>query len=266
MNRWAWYEMYNSYLNKIKLHVIEINDKLINDEIALVLIEDIYRFLGADVSYNNFIQICRYIFAKNGLVFDIIVNSKNENYLLFKRPKSGVDKTYKGESMCSLCTTIKFGSEHHIKPRKYGGTDANNNLVFLCIDCHNKIEMFCSCCENSKTICDKQMFNSCWRRNNAYFIQTDESKSIFEDIEEIPRFNFNFKKKRSRIRNRVNRCMICKSNSYFTLNKCMLKSDSIVKLGRSILKDKAEKNIIYVCDKCFDYAIMIENVYLNIRK
>jgi hypothetical protein len=170
-----------------------------------------------------------------------------------------------GEGVCSLCEKDCIGSEHHIKPRKFGGKNNKSNLVFLCFDCHNAIELFCSYCENSKTICDRQMFNSCWRRNNAYFLQTEDSKDMFSNINEIPRFNVEKRHKKRKIRTPSNKCMICKKTFTFPLNRCIIKSDTIFKMKKSILQDKSNKDIIYMCDACYDYAIMWEKAYSGFK-
>jgi len=153
--------MHEKYLRKIRFQVQEIKEKIIHNDTAIASLENIYTILETDVSYNKFLQICKYIFAKNDISFDLIVTNKNKTFFVFKKSKSNKMKIYIGEDICTLCNENAIGSEHHIRHREFGGKDIKNNLVFLCLECHNKIEIFCFCCENSRNICDIQMFNSC---------------------------------------------------------------------------------------------------------
>ena len=257
--------MFNNHVYEIKPFTEEIKTKIYNKEKAITHIEEIYNILEVEVTYDKFIQICRYIFSKNNIGFDLLTNSKNEIFFVFRKLKKSEFKTFIGTSVCSLCDKNTYGSEHHIKPRTFGGTNATNNLVFLCSNCHDSVEFFCSYCENSKTICDKQMFNSCWRRNNVYFIQTEESRSIFNEIDEIPRFNVTKKHRRKKIKLNSNKCDICKKRFTLALNNCIVKSDILFKLDKTILKGKKDKNIIYMCNTCYAYAIQLEKAYINVK-
>jgi len=42
--------------------------------------------------------------------------------------------------MCPICKKEKAISPHHIRPRKFGGSDNKYNIIWLCVDCHNKVE------------------------------------------------------------------------------------------------------------------------------
>ncbi len=55
------------------------------------------------------------------------------------------------------------GSEHLIIPSKNGGTDDNENKVFLCSICRDDVELNCEMCKNSiDSVCNKHSFTKCW--------------------------------------------------------------------------------------------------------
>lgn len=41
---------------------------------------------------------------------------------------------------CLFCDATDDLEEHHVVPRRYGGTDGEENLITVCGDCHKKIE------------------------------------------------------------------------------------------------------------------------------
>ena len=58
-----------------------------------------------------------------------------------KKPKPKKPKTQKYiNDICPICKKAEAISPHHIRPRKLGGSDFNYNIIWLCIDCHNKVE------------------------------------------------------------------------------------------------------------------------------
>ncbi len=44
--------------------------------------------------------------------------------------------------ICPRCKEQPAKSLHHIVPREFEGKDNKENIIFLCYDCHNKVEMF----------------------------------------------------------------------------------------------------------------------------
>jgi len=47
------------------------------------------------------------------------------------------------DKCCVLCEERSRLTVHHIVPRDMGGSNAEMNLVTLCISCHNEIELAC---------------------------------------------------------------------------------------------------------------------------
>ena len=45
------------------------------------------------------------------------------------------------DGKCEYCGKMGFLHLHHIKPTRYGGTHAEDNLCVLCAGCHKRIEM-----------------------------------------------------------------------------------------------------------------------------
>jgi hypothetical protein len=45
------------------------------------------------------------------------------------------------EHMCPICLIKQAISPHHILPRSLGGTDDRRNIVYLCLSCHDLVEM-----------------------------------------------------------------------------------------------------------------------------
>lgn len=263
--------MYEQQSRILRSYAKIIKNKLDNDDDAIALVDNIYALLETRMTYNQFISMCKFAFVKSGVDFDVLTSDSGKIFFIFKYSKQNKLKSDKyniftGESRCSLCDNILAGSEHHIKPRAYGGTNDNKNLVFLCMDCHNAVELFCSYCENSKTICDKQMFNSCWRRDNVYFLQTSESKEMFDDINDIPKLKIERKHRTREMKASVKKCMICKKTFLFQLNQCKIVNNVIYKLAKTILQDKRDLNIIYVCDDCYSYALMMEKAFVKIKE
>ncbi|QLD84586.1 HNH endonuclease [Natronomonas halophila] len=41
---------------------------------------------------------------------------------------------------CRFCDATDHLEEHHVVPRRYGGTDEDQNLITVCSDCHKTIE------------------------------------------------------------------------------------------------------------------------------
>lgn len=48
--------------------------------------------------------------------------------------------TQSGDEGCLFCGTVDDIEKHHIVPRKFGGTDDNENLIRVCSECNKKIE------------------------------------------------------------------------------------------------------------------------------
>lgn len=44
------------------------------------------------------------------------------------------------EDSCLFCDATDDLEEHHVVPRKFGGTDDESNLITVCSSCHKKIE------------------------------------------------------------------------------------------------------------------------------
>jgi len=44
------------------------------------------------------------------------------------------------EKSCYFCSEFEVLEEHHLVPRRYGGSDRKDNLVTLCPTCHSKVE------------------------------------------------------------------------------------------------------------------------------
>ena len=263
--------MYERQSRILRSYAKIIKNKLDDDEDAIALVDNVYALLETKMTYNQFISISKSAFIKGGIDFDVLTSGSGIIFFIFKYPKSDNSKSnkyniYTGEGRCSLCDNVLIGSEHHIKPRAHGGTDDSKNLVFLCVDCHNAVELFCSYCENSKTICDKQMFNSCWRRNNVYFLQTSESKEMFDDINDIPKLKIERKHRTRKMKASVKKCMICRKTFPFQLNRCKVVNNVISKLAKTILQDKHDPDIIYVCDDCYSYALMMEKAFGKIKE
>ena len=55
--------MFNNHIYKIKPFTKEIKTKIYNKEKAITHIEEVYNILEVEVTYDKFIQICRYIFS-----------------------------------------------------------------------------------------------------------------------------------------------------------------------------------------------------------
>lgn len=58
-----------------------------------------------------------------------------------KYGKDLLDQLAEDELRCRCCYSKKNLEIHHILPRSEGGTDSYRNLIVLCKDCHNKVEL-----------------------------------------------------------------------------------------------------------------------------
>lgn len=45
------------------------------------------------------------------------------------------------ETICPLCRINNVESHHHILPRKYGGQEFYENMIYLCYKCHDYVEI-----------------------------------------------------------------------------------------------------------------------------
>ena len=267
--------MFEKYVSRMVPYIKEIRDKIDSDGKAIVNIKDIHTVLDMyNESYSKSLSIIRYILKPVNIEVSTYINNSNEVLLIFKYSINTNDKrnVYIGEETCGLCGSIDTGSEHHIIPRRFGGKNIRSNLIFLCVNCHNNAEMLCSYCQNSRNICNIYMFNRCWRNDNINFLQTEESKEEFSDISKIPAKyisdnKFNTTRGRKKVIISSYKCSICKRKSYNVLNCCELTPNSMIYLGKRIIRsqDISNKNIVYMCDSCFNVSLSIQNQYLKIK-
>lgn len=73
---------------------------------------------------------------------------KNENEELLEQSKNyyegyvdGVFDSLKNGNICPFCEIRVIQSIHHIIPRKHNGLDIPENLIALCLKCHDKVEL-----------------------------------------------------------------------------------------------------------------------------
>lgn len=57
--------------------------------------------------------------------------------------------------LCPVCKLRKANSQHHIIPRRFGGSDDITNLIMLCDKCHDVVEM-----KTDDWIKEKKWYNS----------------------------------------------------------------------------------------------------------
>jgi len=87
---------------------------------------------------------------------------KNDNISFKIKKLNGNIKIIKF-GICFICKRKIVGSEHHIISKKNGGSDDNENKIFLCSNCHNDVDINCGICEsNIKYVCNKELFIKCW--------------------------------------------------------------------------------------------------------
>ena len=122
---------YNRYLSQT-LSLRQLG-KLINSGFMLVVISMAKRFIRDD----NW---------RSG-VYKKIVYKTNPNWKLIR-----AEVLFRDGFRCIRCETGKNRRKltvHHLVPRSEGGEDYNENLVTLCPDCHDIVEM-----ENLRTVMD----------------------------------------------------------------------------------------------------------------
>jgi len=64
---------------------------------------------------------------------------QNKNY--YEGYVDGVFDSLKNGNICPYCEIRVIQSIHHIIPRKYNGLDIPENLIALCLKCHDKVEI-----------------------------------------------------------------------------------------------------------------------------
>jgi len=76
------------------------------------------------------------------------LKNKQTIYSRGKNPNSHKKKGKKNlfakkiRRLCPRCKERPAKSSHHIIPRQFKGNDSKENLILLCYECHNKIEIF----------------------------------------------------------------------------------------------------------------------------
>lgn len=67
-----------------------------------------------------------------------IESAHNEGFI------EGINIALSSYKICPRCNKRNVESLHHLLPRKYGGKDNIENLIFLCFECHDEVEVLTS--------------------------------------------------------------------------------------------------------------------------
>lgn len=104
----------------------------------------------------NFMQIRSMNFLRDNRerMKDMIFEFYNELFLLERKNDDeikdsgweegwieGIKEAEKIANVCPCCKKHVIETLHHIIPRSKGGKDNIENLIFLCFNCHDKIEL-----------------------------------------------------------------------------------------------------------------------------
>lgn len=101
-------------------------------------------------------------YIKNDDKFIEDLLSKDNNITFKVKRMDGRIKVIKFGA-CFICKRKIEGSEHLIILPENGGTDDNENKVFLCSTCRDDVELNCEMCKNNiKNVCNKELFTKCW--------------------------------------------------------------------------------------------------------
>ena len=107
-----------------------VNNKLSNFDKALIP-----NYFGSMIAFNKEVEK----FKKSKILFYQDINVKGN---------------------CPRCLNQKAKSCHHIIPRKYGGGDNKENLIWLCVGCHDEVEILTEDWINDMGIIDPKKLRS----------------------------------------------------------------------------------------------------------
>lgn len=74
----------------------------------------------------------------------------------------------RAKAECIICGWNKATCDiHHIKPKKFGGSDKNDNLVIVCPNCHREIHA--GVCEKDESFLKQHSVATQWERLKSYY-------------------------------------------------------------------------------------------------
>jgi len=110
-----------------------------------------------DVITNNILD---YIKNNDEIANEIL--GKNDNITFKIKRTDGRIKIIKFGT-CFICRRKVEGIEHLIISIENGGTDDNENKIFLCSICCDDVDLNCEICKsNIENVCNKELFTKCW--------------------------------------------------------------------------------------------------------